>query len=103
MSFVVLYITNPSEEIAEKIANHLLEKRLVVCVNIFPVKSMYWWKGGIEKGKEFVIIAKTLEERYEEIKEELRKIHPYEIPCIIKIPATANDEYLKWVEREVKK
>ena len=103
MSFIILYITNPSKEVAEKVANHLLEKRLVACVNIFPIESMYWWKDKIEKAEEFVIIAKTLEEKYEQVKKEIRKIYHYEIPCIIKISADINKDYLKWVDEEVKK
>jgi periplasmic divalent cation tolerance protein len=51
--------------------------------------------------KEFVIIAKTTEKNYEKIKKEVSKIHSYDIPCIIKINAEANESYVKWVNEEV--
>lgn len=98
----LVYITCKDEEEAETISMHLLSKRLIACANISPIKSMYWWKGKIEAQKEVVITAKTLENKYEKIKEEVSKLHSYEIPCILKIGAEANESYDKWVKEEVK-
>ena len=57
MKFIFVYITNPTQKEAEKIAKHLLKKRLVACVNFFPVKSFYWWEGEILSEKEFGLIC----------------------------------------------
>jgi len=43
-----IYITAPSLDEAEKIARRLLEKKIAACVNIFPIKSFFWWEGKIE-------------------------------------------------------
>lgn len=102
MNFIFIYITNPTEEEAKKIANHLLGKRLVACANIFPIKSMYWWKGKIADESEFVLIAKTTEANFEKVKNEVERIHSYKIPCIVKIPVSANGKYFKWLKGEVK-
>jgi len=99
---ILVYITNPTKRVAEKIAKILLEKRLVACANIFEIESFYWWERKIEKAKEFVLIGKTIEKNYKRIKEEVEKIHPYEIPCILKIKAEANEKYLNWLKSEVK-
>lgn len=99
---ILIYITCKDKEEAKKISQHLLKKRLIACANMFPIRSSYWWKGEIEETKEFVIIAKTLEEKFLEILEEVKKIHSYEIPCILKIRVEeVNEEYLKWIKEEV--
>ena len=102
MSFIFLYITNENEIEAKKIAKHLLEKRLVACANIFPINSMYWWNGKIEDAKEIVLIVKTAKENYSKVKAEVKKIHPYKIPCIIKIDVEANEEFEGWLKGELK-
>ncbi len=99
---VLVYITNPSEEEAERIAKHLLQKKLIACANIFPIKSLYWWNGEITTDTEFVLIAKTLEENYEKLKKEVEKLHSYTIPCIIKIPAISNEKYFEWLRENIK-
>jgi periplasmic divalent cation tolerance protein len=78
-----------------KIDKYLVEKRLCACVNIFSSESYYWWQGKIEKPKEWVVIGKTLEKNYNRINKEIKNIHPYTIPCIIKIKVDANEEYIK--------
>lgn len=98
----LIYITCKDEEEAVKISKHLLEKKLIACSNMHPIRSMYWWEGKIQDEKETVIIAKTLEKNYGKIKEEVSKLHSYDVPCILKIDAEANESYDKWVNEEVK-
>ena len=102
MSFILCYITNSSEEEALKIVKHLTEKRIVACGNVFPIKSMYWWKEKIDNTDEWVAIVKTKEENWEKVKQEVKKIHSYKVPCIIKIKVEANEDYEKWLNSEVK-
>ncbi|MBN2423363.1 divalent-cation tolerance protein CutA [Candidatus Woesearchaeota archaeon] len=101
---IFIYITFPSREEAKKISKHLLEKRLIACVNIFPIESMYWWKNEIQEDNEFVIIAKTSEKNFEKVKQEVKEIHTYETPCIVswKID-NVNSEFLDWIKKEIKK
>lgn len=99
-NMILIYITCKDNKEAKKISKHLLEKRLVACTNIHPIESMYWWKGKIQDDKEVVVLAKTGEKNYEKVKEEVKKLHSYEIPCILRIRAEANKEYNKWIERE---
>ncbi len=101
-NFVFIYITNPSQEKATEIAKHLLEKRLIACANIFPISSLYWWEDKIADESEFVLIAKTTDENFEKVKREVEKIHPYSIPCIVKIPVSSNEKYFEWLKGEIK-
>ena len=87
---------------AEKISMLLLKKRLIACANIFPIRSMYRWKEKIVNETENVIIAKTNDKNFDKVVNEVKKIHSYKIPCILKINATANREYENWVNREEK-
>jgi periplasmic divalent cation tolerance protein len=100
MSFV--YITCKDKKEARKISKHLLEKRLIACSNMFPIKSMYLWKGKIEEDKEYVIIAKILEKNFSKVKKEVKLIHSYDVPCICLIKSEANKDYSDWVKKEVK-
>ena len=97
----LIYITCKDKEEARKISRVLLEKKLVACSNMFPIESMYWWKGKIEEENEVVILAKTKDKNFDIIKEEVKKIHSYEIPCILKLETEANIDYDKWVDEVV--
>ena len=87
---------------AEKISLRLLKKRLIACANIYPIRSMYRWKGKIMNEAENVIIAKANGANFGKIVSEVKKIHSYEIPCILKIDSSANREFEKWVDKEMK-
>jgi periplasmic divalent cation tolerance protein len=100
---IFVYITNPDKKTALKISKYLLENRLCACVNIFKIQSLYWWQGKIENTGEYVVIAKTKDKNYSKIEKEIIKIHPYKIPCILKIKIDkANKDYLDWLMREIK-
>jgi periplasmic divalent cation tolerance protein len=98
---IFLYLTNPDKKTAEKIGLFLLKKKLVGCVNIFPITSLYWWQGKIEKTKEWVLIAKTLAKNYQKIKQEIKSLHPYTVPCLLCFKVNPNQEYLQWLKKEV--
>ena len=101
---ILVYITNPDRKTALRVGRYLLEKRLCACVNIFKIQSLYWWKQKIENSDEYLIIAKTIDKNYSKIEKEIKKIHPYSVPCILKIKVEkANKDYLDWLLKELKK
>ncbi len=97
---ITIYVTHANEEEAEKVTSHLLNKHLIACANFFPIKSTYWWKGALETNDEIVTLLKTREENYEQVKQEVLSIHPYETPCILKLDAQANESYAQWIYNE---
>lgn len=99
---IAVLITVPTEIIAQEIANSLLDSRLAACISYIPsVKSIYRWKGQIERSDEFLIIAKTRSSLFEELKTTAKKIHPYELPEIIAMEISHGlDGYLQWVLAE---
>ncbi len=100
---ISVYITCKDQKEARLIASHLLEKRLIACANIFPTASMYRWQGKIKEEPETAMLCKARKESFESIKEEVRQLHSYEIPCIVALPWHGSDEgYKKWVEEQTK-
>jgi len=95
----MVYITFPSKKEAKRVARILISKKVAVCCNIFPIKSIYWWKGKIENSKEFVLIAKTLGKKVKQLKEIVRKEHPYTLPFIGVLGVEVNEEYFKWMKK----
>ena len=96
------YITCRDEKEAEKISLHLLKKRLIACANIFPIRSMYWWQGKIVNEREQAVIAKTNNKNFKKIVGEVKKIHSYSLPCILKLNAAANKDYGAWANKEMR-
>jgi len=102
MAFIIIYVTHENEEEARKIVDHLLQKKMIACANLFPIKSIYWWKEKIEDSEEFVSILKTKNENWEKVNSEIEKIHPYDVPCIIKPDVESNESYDSWINSESK-
>ncbi len=102
MGFIAVYITNESQDAAQSIANQLLASRLIACANIFPIQASYHWQGQIANENEYVALVKTIPEHWEKLKTKVTEIHPYQVPCIMKIEVEANDEYEAWIRAEVR-
>ncbi|AEM39377.1 CutA1 divalent ion tolerance protein [Pyrolobus fumarii 1A] len=103
MSVVVVFITAPKGK-GEEIAGKIIESRLAACANVISgVKSVYWWKGKVERDEEDLIVLKTVEERLDELIEFVKRVHPYEVPEVIAVKVVKGlQEYLVWVENEVR-
>jgi periplasmic divalent cation tolerance protein len=99
---IIIYVTCVSKEEARKIADYLLDEKLIACANILDSFSMYRWEGRIEQQPESIMLLKTTEGKYEKVKKAVEKLHSYDTPCILKVPVGANEKYLKWLEREVR-
>ncbi|KAE9549005.1 hypothetical protein FO519_007778 [Halicephalobus sp. NKZ332] len=103
--FSVVYVTVPSQEVADKIARSAVEQRLAACVNIVPgIKSVYQWKGKVEEDNELLLIVKTKTTELERLRDHVIKNHPYEVPEFISLPIESGSEpYLKWINEQVGK
>ncbi|MGE5042465.1 MAG: divalent-cation tolerance protein CutA [Candidatus Levyibacteriota bacterium] len=98
---ILILVSFESEEDVEKAAEYLIDNHLAACVEVYPVKNYYMWKGEKIAAKEFSAVIKTEDGYFEKVKEALEKILPYEIPQLIKLEATANEKYLEWVKESV--
>ncbi len=100
-----LVLTNlPDRASAERIAELLVDERLAACVNILaPCRSVYRWKGAVQREEEHPLLIKTTAARYPALEKALRAAHPYELPEIIAVPIESGLlQYLAWVADETK-
>jgi periplasmic divalent cation tolerance protein len=93
-----------SEEEAHRLADVVLRGRLAACVQVIgPVHSRYWWHGELESATEWLCLAKTTEDRADEVVASLRAAHSYDTPEVIVVAIVGGDEaYLGWVTDAVR-
>lgn len=97
--FVVCLTTAGSLSDGEKIARHLVKKRLAACIQLLPgVVSFYHWKGKFCRDKEVVLLMKTTSHSVRSLEKELLKIHPYDLPEFVVLPISGGSRrYLQWI------
>ena len=101
----VLYTTVNNNATGLSLVKRLLEKRLIACANILPkITSIYLWNGEIKEDEEAVIIMKTTKSLIAALTQELKSIHPYDVPCILELETSSVSEgYLDWIIKETLK
>lgn len=85
-SFCQLWLTAGSKQEANKIAQALLDKRLVACARQIPAKSDYRWQGKIEQADEILLMMESRIDLFEEIEAEVSKLHSYEAFVLYAVP-----------------
>jgi periplasmic divalent cation tolerance protein len=104
MDEIVVLVTAGSEAEATNIARALVEQGLVACVNVLPgVRSIFPWEGKVTEEREFLLIAKTVSQAFEQVATVVKSLHSYSVPEVIALPIQHGlPEYLSWV-RDVTK
>lgn len=105
---VIVVSTFSDEATAADVGKRMVEQGLAACVNFTKVRSIYAWKGKLEDQQECLALFKTTAMSAKKLKEELAKVHPYDVPEIIEIKASdVSKPYLSWLvdstERVAKK
>lgn len=100
----IVLTTCGSEEEAEKIARHMVERKLAACVNVVPkIRSIYRWKDKVESETEWLLVIKTIADQVPRVREAITVLHSYELPeCIVLAMESGSDEYLQWIDESVK-
>ena len=96
----LFYVTFPNKKSAEKICEKLIQQKIIGCANMFPMRSMSVWKKKFVNIKEYAALLKTPASE-KTVQKAIKKIHPYTLPCILKISVKANKPYLKWIQQNV--
>src|SRR5512136_2813749 len=98
--FVVVFVTCGSEEEASKIAHALVGEGLAACANIVsPIRSIFRWEGKISDEREWLLVIKTQEARFQDLEKRVKSLHSYQIPEVISLPILAgSSSYLNWLE-----
>ena len=98
MKPVIIVSTFPNKTIIKNIGKQLVQKKLAACVNISKIDSIYSWKGKIQNDSEYLAIFKTTKKNEKTLKNEIKKLHPYDVPEIAEINVNSmNKPYLDWL------
>lgn len=102
--YQLVLTTCPNDSVASDIAEHLITEGLAACVNIIPgLTSIYRWQGEIRRGTEVQLLIKTEDKCFVTIKNEINRLHPYEVVEIIALNIQQGDEhYLNWISETLK-
>ncbi len=99
---LLVYITCPDEVAARELGELLVVEGLAACANIMPrLASIYYWKEGLQRDDEALLLVKTAARHLEELTERAVELHPYELPCVVALPiAGGHDPYLNWITEQ---
>jgi len=99
MTALAVFTTVGSKKEARQLANAMVEAKLAACAQISKIDGVYAWKGSIERGKEYRVLFKTTEARYEQMERAIRSLHSYELPAIhAHAMAHISVPYAGWIE-----
>ena len=101
---IVVLNTAPNEKEAISLAKKILEAKLAACVQILPqIKSFYVWENKLQQDAEFLLLIKTLEEKFAELEKFIRANHSYDVPEIVALSAKeVSESYLNWATDTLK-
>jgi len=99
MKMYYITLNNPDE--AKTISYALLEKRLAVCTNWFPITCAYRWQGEIKNEPEVVLVVKTKNDFREAIEEVISQ-HVNYTNYIAELDVhSINNGFLNWLDAEI--
>ena len=82
---------------ALKLANLLLNQKLIPCVTFKNIESHFWWEGNINQSEEVQLLIKCKKENINNVCNKIAECHSYEIPEIIYFPVSADKNFYQWV------
>ena len=98
MKPVLIISTYPNKKSISKISNYLIKTKIIACVNISKIDSIYSWNGKIQNSSEYIAIFKTVTKNKTKLKKVIAETHPYDFPEIAEIDVTSiNKSYLNWL------
>jgi periplasmic divalent cation tolerance protein len=98
VNLAILLTTVAKKSDALRLAQAALHSRTAACVQILPkIESHYVWKGRKTISREFVLIAKTIPTQRKALEKLWKKLHPYDCPELVSLPAKSSAEYGRWV------
>ena len=100
--YIIVTTLCNKEEIANKIIDTLLEKKLVAGSQVSKVHSKYWWNNELEECDEYKLEFRTKETIFNEIENEIKQIHDYEVAEISYYEIkNASKEFFDWIDKNI--
>jgi periplasmic divalent cation tolerance protein len=103
MALIQVQTTFASAEDAMQAARALVQERLAACCQIVPgLTSVYRWEGMLREEQEVLLLMKSTEQRWPELRDRLGELHPYDTPEIIATTLShVSFEYMAWLKDAV--
>jgi periplasmic divalent cation tolerance protein len=94
-----------NSDIAQRLADALVEERLAACVNVLPgISSTYRWMGKIERDDEVLLMIKTAKTELAAIEATIKSVSGYELPELLAVEISEGAaDYLAWIAASVGK
>lgn len=103
MKLNILLLTCSDSKEADNISKTLLDKKLIACSKKTSVSSSFLWKGKIDNSKEVLLIMDSIEENFNKVNTEVKKIHSYETFALTSIPITKTTKKVKnWINTQLR-
>jgi periplasmic divalent cation tolerance protein len=99
VSYYVVLTTLSNREDAKSLVRRLVTDRLVACGTIVEnALSIYEWQGNLEETPEVLVLLKTRQEHWDQLRSVVHNLHPYEVPELLALPVDAGlPAYLAWL------
>lgn len=93
------WTTCDNQDVAERLAQDIVERGLAACVKLEPVRSIYRHDGALHHDSELRLCIKFTASKMAAIEAYIHANHPYEIPeWIVFKPEHVDPKYLLWAQ-----
>jgi periplasmic divalent cation tolerance protein len=102
--YIIVLVTTANKEEAEKIAQTLLDEKLIACANIIdPVTSFFRWLGKVDRCEECLLVLKSRRDLFDALILRVKALHSYEVPEVLAFPVIlGSQDYLGWMGDSLK-
>ena len=77
---------------------------IIVLSTLTKVRSLYNWNNKLENHIEYIALFTTTSLTAEELKSNIKRAHPYEVPEIVELKMNkVSETYLSWMAEATKK
>jgi len=95
---VLIYSTCRDVEEARKLSKLFVEKKVVACVDMWPVESCYIWEGALKCENEYALLIKTNESKVQDVEDIIHQNHSYSVPVVATVDVRrVNRDYKEWM------
>lgn len=91
-------LTNVPPDHAQSIATTLVGEQVVACINLYPIKSVYHWKGEVCHDEEVTLMMKVSAEGVAPLKARLQELHPYELMEFLVLDINAQGSLAEYID-----
>ncbi|MDQ3023156.1 MAG: divalent-cation tolerance protein CutA [bacterium] len=103
MGLIQVQTTFATEDDALVAARALVSEKLAACCQVVPgLTSVYMWEGVLRHEPEVLLLLKSTEQRWPDLRDRLLELHPYDTPELIATAVShVGFEYMAWVKDNV--